>query len=332
MPLPTRSHQVSRAHGALLAAGGLALALGLAVPLVSPLLIAMALGAAAVNISAARRLIPADPEAATKLLLRWGVVLLGFRLEASDLAEVGLRGVTVILLVVAVTYFASCAIGDRMGMDRGLVTMIAAGCAVCGAAAIAAVESGIRRRTEDVALAVALITLFGTGTLLAVPVLAQTLGLGDLQTAVWIGASIHEVAQVVAASAIAGGVAAAVAMSVKLGRVALLAPIYALAGARFRTRGVETAVAARQQLVPWFVVGFLLAAAIRTAGLLPQASVAPLNAVATVLLAAAMFGLGLGLDLRKLLPLNLRALALASVATFIAVSVSLVATTVLITG
>lgn len=319
----------TRTYVVLLAAGAAALAIGFAVPLISPLLIALVLGSIAINLPAARPLLPADPGAATKLLLRLGVVALGFRLQAGDLADVGLRGIAVVVLVVAVTYVATCAIGDRMGMDRGLVTMIAAGCAVCGAAAIAAVESGIRRRTEDVALAVALITLFGTATLLAVPLAARALGLGDLQTAVWIGASIHEVAQVVAASAIAGGAAAAVAMSVKLGRVVLLAPVYLFARARFRTEGEG---AGSVQVVPWFVVGFLLAAAIRTLGLLPDAAVTPLSWLATALLAAAMFGLGLGLDLRKLLPVDLRAVALTLAATLVAVGVALVSTVVLVRG
>lgn len=304
----------------VVAGGGLALLLGRFIPLISPLLIALILGAVVVHLPATQRLVGSDTEAATRVLLRLGVVPLGLRLQLSDLTEVGWRGLMIILVTVTVTYASTCWIGDRMGLDRGLVTLIAAGCAVCGAAAIAAVETGIKRRTEDVALAIALITLFGTGALLLLPALAQVLSLSDLQTAVWLGASIHEVAQVVAAAAIAGSGVLAIAMGIKLGRVVLLAPVYA--AAHLRSGRDQPGVLRPGQMVPWFVLGFLGAAALRTLGVVPEALLAPANLLATGLLAAAMFGIGLGLHLPRLLPIDPRAVGLAAVGSVVAVSMA----------
>ncbi len=310
----------------LVVAGSGALALGGAVPLVSPLLIALVLGALVANaVPPAWRALP-DPAAATRFCLRLGVVLLGFRLQLDDLGVIGLRGVIVVVAVVAVTYLGTCWLGDRMGLERGLVTMIAAGCAVCGAAAVAAVEGGIRRRDEHVALVVALVTVLGTGAIVVLPLAAELLGLSEQQAGVWIGASVHEVAQVVAASALAGSGAVAIAMTVKLGRVALLAPVYALSRRRDR-RGVVAGEPG--PLVPWFVIGFVAAAAVRSTGVLPPLVLDGVGAVATVLLAAAMFGLGLGLVVRRLLPIPLPAVGLALGATGLAVGSSLVLTLLL---
>jgi uncharacterized integral membrane protein (TIGR00698 family) len=355
--MPTNVRPAIARYALLLAAGGVALLAGRAVPLVSPLLIALLFGAIVVNLPGVRTRVPAGLGGGTKLLLRLGVVVLGTRLAAADLTRLGWAGIGVIVAVVAITYFGVCAIGDRLGLDRGLVTMIAAGTAVCGAAAIAAVETGIRRRTEDVALAIALITLLGTASLLAVPALARALGLGDVQTAVWIGAAVHEVAQVVAGAAIAGGGATAVAMAVKLGRVVLLAPVYTLARARFRAGAAagpeawpEADVTAADvtapdadspggarslsagAIVPWFVIGFLATATARTLGFIPSVALDPLNWLATILLAGAMFGLGLGLDLKRLLPVNLRAVGLAVIGAVIAMAVALAGTLTTIHG
>jgi uncharacterized integral membrane protein (TIGR00698 family) len=324
--LEPRTRDVIPAPLALVAAGLVALALGRVLTLVSPLLLALVIGAVAANLGGRSRWRLADPADATRLLLRAGVVLLGFRLQLSDLSDIGVRGVVVVVAVVVVTYLGTCWLGDRMGLDRGLVTLIAAGCAVCGAAAIAAVEGGIRRRGEHVALAIALVTLLGTGAIVALPLAARLLGLSEQQSGVWIGASVHEVAQVVAAASVAGAGAVAVAMTVKLGRVALLAVVYAMARGRARAEEVP---AEAGPLVPWFVLGFLAAAGVRSTGVVPPVALTVVDGAATVLLAAAMCGLGLGLAVRRLLPIPMAAVGLSLAATGLAVGTSLVLTVAL---
>lgn len=307
-----------------LSAAGAALALGYAVPLVSPLLIALGLGAALGNTPLGGHRLLAGQQRVAKVLLRVGVVLLGLRLPLQDVAEIGLPGIAVIGLTVLVTFTLTCRLGDRLGLERGLVTLIAAGFSICGASAIAAVETGIRRRDEDVALSVAMVTVFGTTMIVAVPLLGDLLGLSRLQTGVWAGASIHEVAQVVAAASTAGAAAVAVATTVKLGRVALLAVAYVAAQRRERTVGPHRGHGeGGAVLVPWFVVGFAAAAGVRSTGLLGAGVLEVADIATTVLLAAAMFGLGLMMRMRALLPVSWRALVLAAASTATAGAVSL---------
>lgn len=307
------------------AAGLLALAVSRIVPLASPLLIALALGVMVVNSPWRTHKLLLGHQLTTRSMLRVGVVLLGLRLPLKDILVLGPRGLLVIALTVAVTFTATCVIGDRLGLDRGLVTLIATGFSICGAAAIAAVEGGIKRRNEDVALAIAMVTIFGSAMIVFLPLASYAMGLTARQQGVWAGASIHEVAQVVAAATTAGAAAVAVATTVKLGRVALLALAYV--AARRRDDGAAGEVPAVEgkapPVLPWFVIGFLVSAAIATSDVLPGQVLRGADLATTVLLAAAMFGLGLGMHIRTLLPVPLKVLGLATASTAVAASASL---------
>jgi uncharacterized membrane protein YadS len=120
-------------------------------------------------------------------------------------------------------------------------------------------------------------------------------------------------------------------MTVKLGRVALLAPVYVAARRRdgARTSADGAGSEGGTPLVPWFVIGFLVSAAIRSTGLMPEPVLDVADQLTTVLLAAAMFGLGLGMVVRDLFPVPVRAVGLAAASTFVAASVSLTATLLL---
>lgn len=292
------------------------LALGNHAP--APLLWALVLGGVAANVVAASR-IDAYTQTA-KVALRCGVVLVGFKLPVGDIVDLGAAGIVLILVTVLVTYTATCAIGDRLGLDRGLVTLIAAGFAVCGAAAIAAVEGTVRRRNEDVALAVAMVTIFGTALVVIEPLVARWWGLSDRHYGLWVGASIHEVAQVIAAGSAISASAVAVATAVKLGRVATLAGV--CLAARTRERGRGAAGSTGLPRIPWFLTGFLAAVVLRSSGFLPSNALGPVDYLTTVLLAAGMFGLGLALRLRALFPFPLKVVVLSLASTCVAAAVS----------
>lgn len=302
------------------AAGALALAISQFAPLASPLLVTLILGVLVINTGLRRHWLLYGHQSTTRTMLRVGVVLLGLRLPVQDILALGPRGLVVIALTVAVTFTATCLIGDRLGVERGLVTLIATGFSICGAAAIAAVEGGIKRRNEDVALAIAMVTIFGSAMIIVIPLASGLMGLTALQQGVWAGASIHEVAQVVAAATTAGAAALAVATTIKLGRVSLLAVAYV--AARRRDAGAP-AEGIRPPTVPWFVIGFLAATAIASADILPVQVLYTADLATTLLLAAAMFGLGLTMHIRALFPVPLRVLLLAAASTIVAASVSL---------
>ncbi|MGR0160456.1 YeiH family protein [Paenarthrobacter nitroguajacolicus] len=307
-------------------AGVAAWVLGQWIPLASPLLMGLVLGVIVVNSPAGRLRIFAGHQAVTKTMLRLGVVLLGLRLSLTDILALGPGVLAVIAVTVAVTFVATSLIGDRMGLDRGLVTMIAVGFSICGAAAIAAVEGGIKRKNEDVAVAIAMVTLFGTAMIVLLPLASRLLGLPSTQLGVWAGASIHEVAQVVAAATTAGAAAVAIAMTVKLGRVSLLAAAYVAAR---RRDGGQPVDGVKPPVIPWFVVGFMTTAALATLRILPEPVVHVADFSTTILLASAMFGLGLGMHIRSLFPVPLRVLGLSAASTAIAASVSLALTVAL---
>ncbi len=298
-----------------LAAAGAALLLSTVVPFLGPLLIALALGAVVVNSRLADVPAIAAHGGTTRFLLRLGVAGLGLRLPFADIVAIGPAGLAVIATTVLVTYRGTLLVGRRLGLDEGLVVLLAAGFSICGAAAIAAIEDSVRAKEKYVALAVAMVTIFGSAMIALVPWSARAVGLTEHQAAIWAGASIHEVAQVVAAGSVVGGGAVALATTVKLGRVALLAPISALVA-----KGGKGATA---PLVPWFIVAFAGAVALRSTGVLTPAVLDGAGLATTVCLAAGMFGLGLGVRLKELWPVPVRAFALAGVSTVIASGVSL---------
>ena len=297
-------------------------------PLLGPLLLALLLGAVVANTRLARHRLLQDHARVTRTLLRLGVVALGLRLPLSDIGDIGVGGVVVVAATVTTTYTATRLVGTWTGLPSGFVTLLAAGSSICGAAAIATVNDAVRARERDVAHAVALVTVQGTVLVLLLPWAAERLGLSREQAATWAGASIHEVAQVAVAASVLGGSAIAVAMTVKLGRVALLAPTYLVAG---RDAGHQPGQrASRPPLLPWFLTGFALMVALRSSGRLPGVLLEAAEPVSTLLLAAGMVGLGLGLRLRELWPLPLPAVALATMSSVVAVGSSLVLVLVLV--
>lgn len=293
-------------------------------PLVSPLLVALGIGLVLANVRLRGGPISAVDPRLTKLVLRYGIVLLGLRLPLSALRDIGFPGIVTVLAVVSLTFGTTWWMGKRLGLDGGLVVLIGAGFSICGAAAVAAVEGGIRRKPSDIATAIAMVTVFGTLMIGLVPLVSKLLGLSDLQTGVWAGASIHEVAQVVAAASVAGPSAVAVASTIKLARVAMLAAVFVVSQ---RLAGDSEGV--RPPLIPWFLWGFLLCAVVRSIGVVPADGLAALNHTTTLLLAAAMFGLGMTVTTGMLRSVEKRVLLLATWSTAVAAMVGLVSTLIL---
>lgn len=279
-------------------------------PLASPLILALAVGAVVANTSLAKASIVCGSAVAAKFMLRLGVALLGLRLAVSDITQLGFFGVLLVVFTVACTFHVTQFVGTRLGLEPEFVSLIAAGFAVCGAAAIAAVQDSVKAKENLVGLALALITIHGTVMLAVIPFLGEFLGLDSEAISIWAGASIHEVAQVAAAAALVGPGTLAVAMGVKLGRVLMLAPVHH-AVSRLHHSGRESLL--RQ--VPWFLYAFVAAVLLRATGILPESALTVASHGSSILLAAGMFGLGLGIVLKDLWPIPVRAVVLSGVAT-----------------
>ncbi|WP_170931376.1 putative sulfate exporter family transporter [Aeromicrobium sp. PE09-221] len=276
---------------------------------VSPLVLALVAGVVCAQLAWSTVAV----EAIGKTVLRIGVILLGLRLSVASVVEIGAVGVLIVVATIVATYSATQLAGRWLGVDEDLRTLIAVGFSICGAAAIAGVQDLVRARREAAAQAVAMVTLFGSAMILLVPAVSELLGLSDRQTAVWAGASIHEVAQVVAAASAAAPLAVGIAVSVKLLRVCALAPMSLVVAQQ--AGGVRG--------IPWFVIGFVVAVPIRSTGWVPQDLLDIADLATTALLAAGMFALGLGVRLSTVVRGTARLAVLSTVSTGVAAGASL---------
>lgn len=307
-------------------AGALCLMLATVLPGVSGLMIAIVAGIALRNL----RLIPswARPGLAwsSKRMLRLGIVLLGLQLSIPSLAALGVGPVLVLVATVAATFLGTLLVARLIRAPRVTGLLIATGFAICGASAVAAMASVVdpdNESEDEVAQAIALVTLYGTVALFLIPALQPVVRLDDEQMGLWIGASIHEVAQVVAAGSAVSAIGLSLATVAKLGRVVLLAPLVATVGIAESRRARDGERAARPPLVPLFVIGFVLTAALRALVPLDPVVLDVSALISTLLLCVAMFCLGAGVDLAALVRTGGKAVVLGAASTAIAAGASL---------
>lgn len=298
--------------------------LGTAAPGLSPLLIAIILGAVLRNIIRLPESWEPGIQFAAKRILRWGVVLLGLQISLKTVLDLGPQVLVLIVSAVGITFLGTLGLGRLLKVDSELTLLIASGFSICGAAAVAGVQGTLRAAEEKVAAAIALVVLFGTLMIPTTVALMAALGFGGDQTGVFIGATTHEVAQVVAAAGIAGGGAVlAIAVTVKLARVALLAPVVA-GVALVRQRSAPVAAnQKRPPLLPLFVVGFIAMMVVATLDFVPAPVLDAASLVQQFLLATAMFALGLGVHFKSLKKLGARPLLLGLTSTALIISVGL---------
>jgi uncharacterized integral membrane protein (TIGR00698 family) len=297
----------------LLAAWGVHRLVG-AVPMLTA---ALLLGILAVNTGVLPSATRAGSRFAASTVMRAGVVLLGLQVALADVAGLGWQTIVMTVLVLLTTLFGTRWLGRRMGLSARTSLLVASGFAICGASAVAAVDGvlGTRDgerdgdRERDAATAVALVTLCGTLAIVVMPAAGHLLGLSAYDQGRWIGASVHDVGQVVATATIAGPVALVPAIAVKLIRVAMLAPVTTAIALRVR-RADPAAGAKRPPVLPVFLIAFLAMVALRSTGEVPQGVLDAGSTVKDLLFAAALFGLGSAVRLGPLIRTGRRALLL----------------------
>lgn len=294
------------------------------VPAIPLLTAAVALGIIVGQIPAARRplngVLAPGLSVASKQFMRLGIVLLGLKLSLVDILGLGWLSIVMIVAIVLLTFVGTIGLGRAFGLPGHQPLLIATGFSICGASAIGAMSGVVKAKDEETATPIALVTLCGTLAIAVLPLLWHPLGLSNEQFGQWVGASVHDVGQVVATAQIAGPAALAVAIVVKLTRVLMLAPMVAVAagverrkhGAAVelatRTGGAAPEAAARPPIVPLFVAGFLAAVLVRTLLPVPESVLEVADWVQTALLAMALFGLGSAVRLGELVRTGWRAI------------------------
>ncbi|WP_231603389.1 YeiH family protein [Bacillus sp. FJAT-27231] len=231
----------------------------------------------------------------SKVLLRAGIILLGFRLNLLDIAAAGYAVLATDVLVITFTMLFILLLGKVFKLDKHLSMLIAAGTAICGAAAIIAVAPIIKNKQEHTAIAVSCIAILGTVGALMYIFLFPYLPISKYEYGVLTGATLHELAHVVAAAVPGGAESSQSAVIVKLGRVLLLIPVALLIS--FIMNRKELAEKGLKSLpIPWFIFGFLFAGFINTLQIVPESIVTYLLLLSVYLLAMGMAGLGLNVN------------------------------------
>ncbi len=310
-------------YGLAAGVGVLAVVVGSGVQAVPSLLLGLLAGIAATNVLRLPARFTPGLQSAASVLLRAAVVLLGLRIAPEQVVALGWSGFAVVAALAVATIAIALAAGSR-GDAKGRF-LLGAGFAICGASAIAAVAGTLKSRHEDVVVGIALVTICGTLATLLYPFLGPVvLSLDASQYGRWVGASVHDLGQVVAAASTEGDEAVQMAVVVKMARVALLVPLLVAASIveGRATGGEPSADGARGRRARWtskfplFVVGFVATATASGLGLVPSV-VSDLAGYATsILFAAALFAVGAQLQLRG-------GLARASSAVAIGVGLSL---------
>jgi uncharacterized integral membrane protein (TIGR00698 family) len=249
-------------------------------------------------------------------VLRLAIILLGLQLTATQVIEVGGRGLGIMAATLLATFGFTVWIGRVLGVERRLARLIAAGTSICGASAVIATNTVTHAPDEDVAYAVACVTVFGSIAMFAYPLLPALLHLDPRGFGLWSGASIHEIAQVVAAAFQDGQKAGEFATVAKLSRVMLLAPMVMALGllAPRNARQSDAGAAPTRPPMPWFVLGFVAMVGVNSLVAIPPEAKAWIVAGTTFLLSVALAAMGLQTDIRKLTAKGFRPALLGALA------------------
>jgi uncharacterized integral membrane protein (TIGR00698 family) len=282
----------------------------------SPLILAIVLGMLFHNAIGTPARAKEGVTFALRKVLRFAIILLGLQLTAAQIADVGANGLAVIALTLIATFVFTTWAGRLLGVEKKLTQLIAAGTSICGASAVIATNTVTDARDEDVAYAVACVTVFGSVAIFIYPLLPGLLHLDPRAFGLWSGASIHEIAQVVAAAYQDGQQAGEFGTIAKLSRVAMLAPMVIglglIAARNNRKTGVRNATG--RAPMPWFVLGFVALIGLNSVVTIPPEARSVIVTVTTVMLSMALAAMGLETDIRKLRDKGLRPLMLGAAA------------------
>ncbi len=251
-----------------------------------------------------------------KQLLRLAIIFYGFRITFQQIMEVGTAGLVVSVVMLTTTILLGSWAGMKLfRLDRDTSVLTAAGSSICGAAAVLATEPVLKAEPHKSAVAVGTVVLFGTISMFLYPMLYKS-GILDMDPAaygIYVGGTVHEVAQVVAAGDAVGGIAADDAIIVKMTRVMMIAPVLIILGiiisSAARKSGAEAGKV--KLVIPWFAVWFVVMSGINSLHIIPETVVADINEIDTFMLTMAMTALGMETNAAKFKQAGIKPILLA---------------------
>lgn len=263
---------------------------------------------------------------AGKRLLQVAIALLGAGLSLGDVWTTGSSSLVVLLGTIAIGLPAILWLGRLLGVERTLARLIGVGTAICGASAIGALAPIVAADEATIAYAISTVFLYNIAAVILFPIAGHALGLSPHGFGLWAGTAVNDTSSVVATSYSFGAAAGAYAVVVKLTRTLLIVPVSLIVATQVaRERRAERSVAgarARVQ-VPLFILLFLAASALHTAGLLGPFGTRAAPALGQFLIVVALAAVGLSADLRAMVRTGARPLLLGLLGWLLLASLSL---------
>lgn len=249
---------------------------------------------------------------ASKQILQWSIIALGFGLSIQQVAKTGMESLWVTLVTIIVAFASAYVLGKWLGIPARLKTLIGVGTAICGGSAIAAVTPIIKPEEHETAFAISTIFLFNIVAVLAFPAMGHWLNMSDAGFGMWAGTAINDTSSVVAAGYSYSTAAGDYATIVKLTRATLIIPICLVLAVwvAWREKKQGSAGFSLRRIFPWFILWFLVASALRSSGLIPEAMHASLHLLAQFLIVVALTAIGLSSDLRRMAIAGMRPILL----------------------
>jgi uncharacterized integral membrane protein (TIGR00698 family) len=301
---------------------------------VDALVLAIVAGVLLRNLLSLPNAVDAGAKYASKQVLEVSVLLLGASVDVGQIVDAGLELFLLIAFSVVGGLAFTWVVGHYLlGLGSRLSVLVGVGNSICGNSAVAAVAPAIRATPDEVAAAIGISAIMGVGQILLLPLLVPGLDLTYYQYGVVAGIAVYAVPQVVAASFAVSSLSGQVATLVKLVRVLFLGPMIIVLGLLHRGSGDEapsqTMWERTKLYVPWFVAGFLVLAALRSAGVVPEGTGDDAKVLSKLLFVVAMVGLGIGVDLKKVGAVGPRVAATILAAMTFMIVTGLVGTSVL---
>lgn len=251
-------------------------------------------------------------EFASRTVLRLGVALLGVRITFDQIASLGLAPVAMVVVGVATTTLFGLALADRLKLSRTFGVLSGGAVAICGVAAALAIASVLPRNTQserDTILTVVSVTALSTIAMIGYPILVGALGFDDRHAGIFLGGTIHDVAQVIGAGYMISPQTGDIATYIKMLRVAMLLPVvFAIALVLAR----QTQVIAKRQtpLLPTFLLAFAALVAVNSTGIIPQPIVDGISDISRWCLVTAIAALGMKTSFKDLIAVGWRPVGL----------------------
>lgn len=314
--LATRGREVwlGALYCALIAA--VATMIGHIVPLVGSAIPAVVLGVVVSLIRTPSAKLRPGIGYSSKFVLQCAVVLLGAQLSLRAVIEVGAESLPVMLTSLTVCLFAAWWLGRILKIDRDVRTLIGVGTGICGASAIAAISPVIRAKSADISYAISTVFLFNIVAVLVFPAVGHALGMTPHAFGLFAGTAVNDTSSVVAAASAFSTAALGFAVVVKLVRTLMIIPISIGLAVIDNKRSAEAHTFTLKRifgLVPWFLIGFLVVAAVTSTGIISPRITELATQSSVFLVAMALAGIGLSTDLAAIRKAGFKPLLLGGI-------------------